>query len=321
MSLRTIFLAILTLCAAMPAGAGIVMREVQSSESPTGGQRRTVMELSAEGDGLRSDIIESTNDPMMPPGSYMLIPSDELFYIVNPKNKSYMQMDMAVMAGMQQQGQRMQGQMKQQGASTSAENLTVTKKVDEAGPVMLGMPTQHVLYEVSYRRPMGMQVAGMSNSVEVHATYEIWATKGLEARFAGIPALKRSASRMGAPGGGMPDLKEVTEAIGSRGFALKKVVSSESKMHMGGPAPMMLFAKGASQESKTSSEITEIREQTLSPYLFVLPKDYTEVQMMNPNIRNMPDLNQLPGSPERPVGPKPPDNGAPPMPDLNKIPQ
>jgi len=321
MRYRISFVPVAALAAAAPAAGGVVLHEVQSGDS-FGGPSHTVVEVSAEGDGLRSDIVES-DSPMTRAGMYMLYPSDDVRLLVNPANKTYMSLDMGAVAAVQQQAQRMAQQMSGMDASTHIENVVINKKVDEAGPVMLGLPTQHVVYEVSYDR-----LAGGAKQ-QYHERYEIWATHGLDARLADAPALKRLAASLGPSGADQP--REVREAIASHGLALKEVATIEQKMSAPGMGAMMmsplaLMHRGGpnGRQQSSTSEITAFREEAIPAERFALPKDYTETSMMSPNQSAMPDLNKLsgrPGGPPQPGATRAPENAPPPMPDLNNIPK
>lgn len=303
---------------AAPAAAGIILHEVETTDSGNR-QSHIEMDVGAEGDGLRVDITNS-DSPFMPTGSYMLFPSEELIYMVNPGKKTYSTMDMTAMAGMQTQMQRMQQPVSGAAAPTGPENVVVQKKVDEAGPVMLGLPTQHLVYEVSYHQP---PPAPGAPAFDFHGTYEIWATQALDARLAAASMLKKSASRlthMGG-GGGAGDPKEVGDAIASHGLILKQNFTKESKAIF--PAfirmsPAAMFMKGGQPRTTSSSVVTTIRDESLPPERFVLPKGYAEVEMMNPNMGAMPDLSKLPGKAE---GAAQPANNPQQMPDLNNIPK
>jgi hypothetical protein len=306
------------------AVAGVVLHVVESVE----GQRRshTEMDLSAQGDGLRGDYVASDN-PFTPMGSYLLFPSEDLIYLVNPAQKTYMAIDMAAMAGMLQATQRMQQQGSGAAAPSAAQNVVVDKKVDEAGPVMLGVPTQHIVYEVSYRVPPPAPNAPV---FDYHEKYELWATKALDGRFAADPALMRAGGRLpgiGAPGGGgQPG--EVTAAIASHGFILKENHTKESRMTLGALTPMLgpaMFMRGRQgQPTTTSFAVTAIRDESVPQERFVLPQGYAETEMMNPNMGAMPDLSKLPAGPggaPQPPGAGPAGSAPPAMPDLNNIPR
>jgi hypothetical protein len=314
------------------AAAGVVLHVVETVD----GQRRshTEMDLSAEGDGLRGDYVAS-DSPFTPTGSYLLLPSEELIYIVNPAKKTYVAMDMAAMAGMLQATQRMQLQAGRGSGHNAPENVVVDKKVDEAGPAMLGLPTQHIVYEVSYHLPPPVPNAPV---FDYHERYELWTTSALDARLASAPALKREGGRLadlGAVGGGGGEPKEVTAAIASHGFILKENHTKESKMTLGALTPMMgpatFMRSRQGQPTIISFAVTAIRDESVPAERFVLPQGYSEIEMMNPNMGAMPDLSQLPGRPgaAMPAGTPAPQPGAappgapppPPMPDLNNIPK
>ena len=329
-----LLMVVAALLAAAPAAAGVILHAVQSSESANR-HSHTEMDVSAEGDGLRADFVAS-DSPFMPTGSYALFPSDELIYLVNPAKTTYITLDMGAMAGMQQQAQRAQQQASGSSAPLAAEKVLVDKKVDEAGPVMLGLPTQHVVYEVSYHIPPASPNAPVADYDE---KYELWATKALDTRLATVPVLKRAGSRLAHLGGGIGgEPKEVadqlTPAIQSHGFILKENFTKEVKATLGPLTPMAGFAtlmRGRGQQSSTSFLVTAIRDESLQADRFALPKGYTETEMMNPNMGAMPDLGSLPGrpgvpptpgGPQVPGGPpQQPGNAPPQMPDLNNIPK
>jgi len=316
MERRICLLIVAALLPVARAAAGVVLHETTSADIGNR-QTHTEMEVSAEGDGLRADIV-SSDLPFTPPGSYMLLPNDEQIYLVNPAKNSYALMDMNDMAGVQQAMQRMQRQMNG-GAAAGPQNVVLAKKVDEAGPVMLGLATRHIVYEVNYHQPAPVPNAPV---YDVHEKYELWATAAFDARSAAIPALRRAGRLSRISSGGGPEPKEVTDAIASHGFVLKQNYAKESKMTLGSLAmagPMMLMTRGAGSPHTTSSlTVTEIRDANLQAERFVLPQGYAEVEMMNPNMGAMPDLSKLPG---QPGGTAPPGSPGPQMPDLNDIPK
>jgi hypothetical protein len=307
-----------------PAAAGVILHVVQSTDA-VNRHSHTEMDVSAEGDALRADVTAS-DDPFNPVGNYILVPDDQTFVRVDPAKKTYTTMDMSAMAGMMQQAQRMQQQASGSSAPAAPEKVVIDKKVDEAGPVMLGLPTQHVVYEVSYHMPPPSPNAPV---FDYHEKYELWATKALEPRLATAPVLKRAGPRLasvgGASAGGEP--KEVADqlnpAIQSHGFILKENFTKEGKMTLGPLTPMMgpamfMPGRGRGQQSTTSFVVTAIRDESLQAERFVLPKGYTETEMTNPNMGAMPDLSKLPG---KPAGAAPPGNSPQQMPDLNNIPK
>jgi hypothetical protein len=299
------------------AHAGVIFKQTQSSDDPNGHHMRIVTEMRIEGGKARADIVEMSDNPFMKQGSYMLFIDEDTTYIVNPKDKTYSLMDLGEMQNMQQKSTRMQEQMSRQGASVAAEDLKIEKTLEEAGPTMLGMPTQHVIYEVSYKRPVGPQNGPVKMRAQVQETYEIWATHALEAKLAGAAAFKKQGGAT-VPSPGSAELPQVQASLSSHGMALKTIQTSDSKMSSTMP---MMFG-GGHNRSKSTMEITDLREESLKPDLFELPKGYTETEMSNPNAGGMPDLNQIPGGRGPSGGPGGPSMPPmPQMPDLDKMPK
>jgi hypothetical protein len=301
-----------TMLAGGPAHAGLIFKQVQSSEDSDGHRTRTVTEMRIEGAKARIDLVEMADNPFLKPGAYMLLLDADTIYVVNPGDRTYSRMDLEEMRNMNALGAQADEQMRQHGTSVSVEELKIDKKLEEPGPTMLGLPTQHVLYEVSYSRPMGIQTGPIKMSIKSHETYEIWATRALEPQMAAAAALRKQGGGIG-PSAGSPTLPQIGETLSRHGLPLKTIETSESKMSL--PMAVSLFGAKTSR-SKTTVEITELREELLGPELFQLPRGYAEVDMTNPNAAGMPDLNQIPAGQE-------PSGGAsmPPMPDLGNMPR
>jgi hypothetical protein len=308
--MRTCLLTVLacSIVAAAPTRAGMLFRQTLSSENEDGHPVRTVTELRIEGGKVRADFLEMTDNPFMKQGSYMLFENEDTAYIVNPKDRTYSRMDMGEMRNMQQMGAQMEEQNRRQGHSISVEDLRVDKKLEEHGPAMFGLPTQHVIYEVSYKRPMGLQSGPIKMTLQTRETYEIWATHALDARLGSAAFKRRGGVFGGSEGGG--SLAQVQKALGSHGFALKSIDTSEGKTVTTIPLP---FGNQRTR-SKTTMEVTDLREASLKRDLFEIPKGYTEIEMANPNAGGMPDLNRIPGGGGQSRGPDGPS-----MPDLDKM--
>ena len=316
---------------AAPAAAGVILHVVQSRDSAMASAHRqlhTETDVSAQGDGLRADVTAS-DDPSSPVGDYMLFPNDQTIYVVDPAKHTYITVDRAAMAGMMQQMQRMQQQQLAAIGSPYAssmptnplqpEHVVIEKKLDEAGPVMLGFPTQHVVYDVSYHMP---PFAPGAPAFDYHEKYELWATKALDERLAAAPALKRAGlAKLGGRGGSLAG-PAVTDAIASHGFILKQNFTQESQQvgSWGGVAmgPAALLAHHGQPRNTSSFVVTAIRDESLQADRFEVPKGYTETEMGNANMGTMPDISKLPG---QPGASSPPGNNPQQMPDLNNIPK
>ena len=315
MMLRVIVFSMLV---AVPAHAGLIMKQVQSSDDADGQRMHTVSEMRFEGGKARIDLIEMTENPFFQQGSYMLFVDEETMYVVNPKDKTYSRMDLEEMQNMGRKVAQSEGQMHQQGASISVEDFKINKKLDEPGPTMLGFSTEHVIYDVSYTRPAGLQSGPMKIKMQNHETYEIWATHALEKELSGAAAFKKRGPGMGFSGGSAA-LAQVGEALSRHGMALKMIQTTKSEITLPGLNMLLGRSGGSSQSSKTTTEVTELHKASLTPDLFELPKGYAEIDMANPNAGGMPDISRIPGG----GGPSGGAGGPsmPPMPDLDKMPR
>ena len=300
---------VVLMIAAAPAHAGLLFRQTQSLEEANGKPMRTVTEMRIEGGKARADFLEMTDNPIMKPGSYMLLVDEDTAYLVNPKDRTYSRMDLGVAQNTQKTASQIEEQSRRQGHSMSIEDLKMRKTLDEPGPTLLGLPTQHVIYEVTFSRPMGLQMGPFKRSLRTQETYEIWATHALDTKLAKAAAFRKRGGGLG-PSAGSALPAQVTEALGSHGLALKTIHTSEGKMVSTMPSMLGLHK----DRSKETMEISELREESLKPDLFQLPKGYAEIEMMNPNAGGMPDLSQIPGSGGPSRGP-----GGPSMPDLDKM--
>jgi hypothetical protein len=306
-----------SLLVSAPVHAGLILKQVQSSDDG-GRSARTVSEMRIEGGKTRIDFLETVENPYFQPGAYMLFVNEDTAYIVNPKDRTYSRMDLEEMQNVGRTAAQSEEQMHRQGGSISVEDLNIRKKLDEPGPTMLGFPTEHVVYDVTYTRPMGMQSGPMTMKMENHETYEIWATRDLEKELSGAAAFKKRAPGTGFPGGSAA-LAQVGEALSRHGMALKMIQTTESKINLPGINVLLGRPGGSSQRSKSTTEVTALRKESLSPDLFALPDGYTEVDLSNPNAGAMPDLNRIPGGPGPSGGPG--GTSTPPMPDLDKMPK
>jgi hypothetical protein len=312
MASAKLWLALLGTTASLGAQAGLVMTQSRTTEGGHGEAVHSVMRMSVQGDHARSDVLELSQDnPMMGTGSYVLMTAGKSeLTIVKPSEKTFMRMDSRDMRGMGRLAGRMDSQ-----DGMEVTDLKVEKKVDEAGPTMLGLPTRHLVYEISYSRPVPKQAIKVSNDIK--ETRELWVTKALEAKVAPLTQFKSFSEGMGSVSGSMAGVLEVDKQLRAEGFALKSVTTTESKMNIGvtmlNPATMLAHGRGGS--SRTVMELTELKEDDLPAQHFAVPSGFSEREMMNPNAGAMPDLNKLMGSRGSEPGKEPAQ-----MPDLNNIP-
>jgi hypothetical protein len=185
------------------------------------------------------------------------------------------------------------------------QDFKAIKELDEAGPIIVGLPTRHYRYSISYKEILQPSGAPMKMTMNIEETNEFWASREFE--VATFDGWKDSATDDSA-GSGQSNiqLQDAERQMAEHGFVLKRKVTH--KTSMGGMMAVMGMG-GDAQES--SMEITSLnRDATFPPGTFDLPKGFTEVDMMNlMGGGAIPDLTSIPG-----------DEQGQEMPDLNKEP-
>ena len=302
MRLLTGCLLISGFCLASHAIAGVQYTQVSSSGAEGS---NTTSEMMLEGGKFKSVFVTSDN-PMMSSGLYVLATGTNQIYMVNPATHVYSRMNVKDMQKMGQDAQQMAGPG---GDAMKAEyqDFKAVKELDEAGPIIVGLPTRHYQYSISYkeiRQPPGSPMKMTMNIEEVN---EFWASKEFEVTT--LDGWQDPTTGGGAPSGqSNVQLQEVERQMAEHGFVLKREVTH--KTSMGGMMSVMAMGRGGDAQ-KSSMEVTSLnRNASFPPGTFDLPKGFTEVDMMNLMGGGViPDLNSVPGKKQGQE-----------MPDLNKEP-
>lgn len=296
------WVAISGLCFASLASAGVQYTEVSSGGAAGG---NTTSEIMLEGGKFKSVFVASDN-PMMASGLYVLATGPNDIYMVNPATRNYSRMSSKDMQKMGQDAQQMTGpdgdQMK-----AEYQDFKAIKELDEAGPTIVGLPTRHYRYSISYKEIRQPPGAPMKMTMNIEEVNEFWASKEFE--MATPDGMKDTTTGGGAASDQSNiQLQEAERQMAEHGFVLKREVTRKSSM--GGMMAVMAMGRGGDAE-KNSMEVTSLsRNATFPPGTFDLPKGFTEVDMMNLMGGGViPDLNSVPGQ-EPGVG----------MPDLDKEP-
>jgi len=260
-AMRILFLAAF---AASPAWAGLEFTIVTKSE---GGHNASmgdmVMNAAAEGDHARMEFVETKN-PMFSKGSYMLVNAKGEMTFVNPEKKTYSKLDLAAMTeGLGGAGDA----MAKFGFKMEIENPKVEKMLEEPGGEILGYPTTHYRWHSTHTMVMHMPKPMKDKRTNADSVEDVWTTTAI-----GMPP--KTAKAFEGMGGGqmMGELKKIEDAakVKMTGFRLKSVVVTTGQ---GG--------KG-SQTTTTTTEVTKLRKTDIPPSKFVIPADYTETDMMQP---------------------------------------
>ena len=268
------------------AFAGVTLTQITTVD----GTKTAVTKISADGANSKMEMVESPDNPFMPPGSYMLVRDGELL-LVNPAARTYARFDTAMFEGIS----AMAGQME-------ITDVKFEKVVDEPGETIAGYPTRHYQFKSSWTMAMqGMPVKTESSTVE-----DLWTTTAIE-----MPALPDD------PAGGMPS--QVTALVENQGLRqvegvpLKHVTVQSTKTNMGALGGIgglgarlggrMLGgaagAGGGGGETTTTIEAVDIEEGDVPAGTFELPDGYQETQLFQtgPAIPNLNGVQEPPDVP------------------------
>lgn len=243
---------------ALPAEAGTEYRARSWQE---GQQAKKQMESSVkaliEGDKARIEFEDSGN-PTMPAGSYLLTTdAGRTLFLVKPQDKTYGEFDLeAVM--------RLLGAISESGLiDFEIDNARVEALDRGPGKTVAGMATEHARFRTTY--DMKIKVLGMGRAQSVETVQDIWYTEALSDAAMGV-WLRKEPPRTGTELDELVDL----EVAKIRGLPLETV----STMTTTGK-------KGKATTTTTHMVVSDLRQGVSFPAgTFVIPDDYTPVQMM-----------------------------------------
>jgi hypothetical protein len=248
----------LSLAVAAHAWAGLSFTSVTKSEGQKGrGAEPSTSKVALEGDKLRMEMAGEKRGRGAEQGYFLTQDGGKTLYMVNAAEKSYMKMDLEAMGGA--------GGMVQMAKSMTGmkfSNVKVEKVLEEKGEDILGYATKHYRFKTSYQMEMNFFGRSMANTVVQEE--DIWAAPKLKA------AVMSVWSRKQMPSVGDPELDKLVNSERGKvdGLPLRTIVTSTTT-----------DASGKSQVSKTTTEVTEVKEGNLDNAQFELPAGYQEMQM------------------------------------------
>ena len=288
MRLLTCCAAILSLCFTSLAIAGVQYTQVNSSGGEGG---NSTNEMMLDGAKFKSVYVASDN-PMMSAGLYVLATGPNEIYMVNPATAKYARFSTKDMQKMGQDAQQTGGPNADQ-MKAEYQDFKATKDIDEAGPTIVGLPTRHYRYSISYKEIRQPPGAPMKMTMNVEEVNEFWASKEFE--MSTPKGWKDPTAGAGDTSGQSNlQLQEAERQMAEHGFVLKRVVTR--KANMGGMMAVMAMGRGG-DANNNSMEVTALnRNATFPAGTFDLPKGFTEVDLVNLMTGGaMPDLSSVPG--------------------------
>ncbi len=244
----------LALVLSVQASAGVYYEATTKGEGRAGQAQAAVVKGWVHGDNARVEFVESGN-PMMAAGGYMLTKDGGTsMFFVNPKEKSYSKFDVESM------GQMVGGvgkMMNMKFSDVKSEDLG-----EEMGGVIVGLPTTHYKFRVSYT--MSMSFMGMKQASKVVQDKEVWAAPKLVEAALGI-WLRKSPPKMGDE-----EFDKVVRAQAGKiqGFPLKTITRQTTT-----------DKNGKAETTTTIMEVTKLELDMIPNVSFDVPAGYEEVDM------------------------------------------
>lgn len=260
-SVRKKILAVALLSAtALPAFAGVHFQ----SKSTTTSENQKPMTMVVEGwaDGAKAKVMfrETSQQPMMKSGMYMLSQQQGesmSMLLVNPEDKTFMEFDpLAMLQGAGSMLNSLGGLMSMEFSDPKVETL-----LDEAGGSVLGQATRHVRLKTVYT--MSMKILGMKRQSQIETVQDVWVATGWT--DLGLGAWFRKAP----PKTGHGPLDKLVSAEWGRidGIPLKSITVSTSNDGK------------RTTVTRTEMEVTSLENTAVPESTFVMPSGYTKQEM------------------------------------------
>ncbi len=244
------------------AQAGYVCTTVIKTEGGKRGESQPMTTKTwVEGPKARIEFAEGSN-PTMEKGTYILTQDGgQTAYLVNPPEKTYMKWDLGKMAGMAGSIMQMaKGFMQMKFSQPKVEKIA-----EEAGPSILGYSTRHFKYRTTYT--IETRILGRTSSSAVDVDEDVWTT----AKLKDLGLFAWAKTQDFKTGDDQLDALMKAEKQKMTGFPLKRISVHTTK-----------DAKGNSQVSTTSMEVTELTEAKVKADLLEIPQGFTEQKLEIP---------------------------------------
>lgn len=246
------------------------------------GRNSQIVKAWVDGDSARVEFASGDKKGLFADGNYLVTTDGgETVYLINPKDETYgaFSMDemMAALGSAMNMLENMGGMVKMEFTDVSSEKLS-----EGPGPSIHGHPTTYSRFRSQYTIKIAMM--GMKQSNKTEMLQEVWSTTDLQAPGFGVwlrPDRGMNTGNEGLDGMMNQEFSKI------QGFPLKMVMESKTTNK-----------KGKTQTSTTTTEVTTLREESMSSDKFEWPSHYTETEVI-PDIEAMQAGNQQDGKKDK----------------------
>jgi len=259
---NTLSTAIAVIGVAAPATgqAGYYYEAVSSNEAAEqGGTQISTVHAWVDGDSAKVEFQEQAQGGLFQAGSYLLTAdAGETLYLVNDQEMTVATIDFDQILGVAGSVmEAMSGVMKMEFGDFSTEKISET-----SGDTILGYSTTHSHYRTGYT--MSISVMGFSRESRVDTDNQVWCSDDFNANGLGV-WLRPDRFRTGN--------EDFDELIRQQYETIQCLPLRNE---------VVTTTSGSGEESVTTSttEVIEIREESIPAAVFELPADYERVSLM-----------------------------------------
>lgn len=253
LTLALLLAASLILGAAVPAQAGLYYEAETTVDKGAGS---SVVHAWVDGENARIEMIESDN-PVVGKNTYLITrDAGKTLYLVDPKEETYSEFNLAAMMNLVE---GMSGLVNLEFSDPEVEKLD-----EKDGGEILGYSTRYYKYQTSYT--FRMKIMGIKNSTFTETIQEMWTTDAVDAPALGVWLRKEGRT---SGDSGLDDII-AAEMEKIQGFPLKTIAVSSS----------VSGKKGKTQTTKTTTEVTVLREESVDAAKFEIPSNYQRTELL-----------------------------------------
>jgi len=248
------------------AALGLAVAPAQAAvhykaDTVTSGPQDSSTSVEAWVDGESAKVLFLDSDqPMLGKNEYLLTTDGgKTLYLVNPKEKTYMQWDIeAMLKTFGSVMESMKGMV-----NLDFSDPQVEKLADEPGETILGHSTTHSKYRTTYTT--SIKVMGMKRSSTTESVQDLWTTNDYDDPAFGIWL------RTEPPSTGIEGLDKLIQSSMDqvKGLPLKSVVVSTTTGQKG----------KRETTTRTETNVTLLEETSVPASTYEIPAGYTEQQM------------------------------------------
>lgn len=262
-TIRFFIVALALVADAGPASAGLVFSETELTEAGAAPPARQVRRVFAQAGQLKA-VFEESADALLPPGAFLLIADGDAM-LVDPSRATIAPVIAADM-------HPMPASSGETAAARRFDGVRLEQQMDEQGPMLLGLPTWHYVYLLSYEELPPEEHPGAA--VVTEERHEFWAAALPGEETALAPWRELRVAEDGGAGVARREIRDAVAQMYERGFFLRHII--ERRVHE------REVAAEALERERVTREVTAISRGDIAAAVFAQPTGYAQTEFLAP---------------------------------------